>query len=68
MKKTNAKDYDNMSMVEKRISYLLGAKLREKDKIRGAMERQDSIRRRHPAPKGWNSVSEIRKWREARSR
>lgn len=67
MKKNSAKDYD-ISIAEKRMSYLLGAKLREKDRIRAAIEKQDSIRKRHPAPKGWDSVSEIRKWREARSR
>lgn len=67
MKKTNAINYDNMSMVERRISYLLGARLREKDKIRAAMKRQDSIRKRHPAPKGWDSASVIRKWRESQS-
>lgn len=59
-------DYDKLSIVEKRISYLLGARLREKDKIRIAIEKQDKIRESHPVPQGWDSVSVIRKWREAR--
>lgn len=64
MKKT-VRDYDEMSISERRIDYLVGARLREVDKIRMAMEKQDEIRERHPAPEGWNSVSVIRKWREA---
>jgi hypothetical protein len=59
-------DYDKLSIVEKRIGYLLGARLREKGKIRTAIDKQDRIRESHPVPKGWDSVSAIRKWREAR--
>jgi|CryGeyDrversion2_1046600.scaffolds.fasta_scaffold87364_1 hypothetical protein len=59
-------DYDKLSIVEKRISYLLGARLREKDIIRTAIEKQDRIRESHPVPQGWDSVSAIRKWREVR--
>ena len=59
-------EYDHMTLIEKRISYLSGARLRETDKKRSAMERQDAIRRGHQATAGWDSVSQIRKWREAR--
>ncbi len=59
-------NYDKVSLVEKRISYLIGARLRDKDKIKVAIETQDKIRENHPVPKGWDSVSTIRKWREAR--
>lgn len=59
-------DYDKLSIVEKRISFLLGARLRDKDKIKIAIEKQDKIRECHPVPRGWDSVSAIRKWREAR--
>ncbi len=59
-------EYDHMTLIERRISYLAGARLRETDKKRSAMERQDAIRRGHQATAGWDSVSEIRKWREAR--
>jgi hypothetical protein len=59
-------NYDKVSIVEKRISYLIGARLRDKDKIRIAIERQDKIRENHPVPQGWNSVSTIRRGRETR--
>lgn len=59
-------NYDKVSIVERRISYLLGAKLRNKDKMKMAMEKQDKIRENHPVVQGWDSVSTIRKWREAR--
>jgi hypothetical protein len=58
--------YDKVSIVEKRISYLIGARLRDKDKIKMAIGKQDKIRESHPVPRGWDSVSVIRKWREAR--
>jgi hypothetical protein len=59
-------DYEKMSILEKRISYLLGARLRDKNKIKVAIAKQDKIRESHPVPRGWDSVSAIRKWREAR--
>jgi hypothetical protein len=59
-------NYDKVSIIERRISYLLGAKLRDKNKIKMAMEKQDKIRESHPVVQGWDSVSAIRKWREAR--
>lgn len=65
MEKT-VEDYDKLSIVEKRISYLLGAKLREKERMKASIEKQNRIRQSHPVPQGWDSVSAIRKWREAR--
>jgi len=55
-----------MSLIERRISYLAGARLREMDRRKAAIEKQDAIRRGHPATAGWDSVSVIRKWREFR--
>ncbi|MCD6169634.1 MAG: hypothetical protein J7J76_03650 [Candidatus Latescibacteria bacterium] len=66
MRKTITKDYETTKVIERRISYLLGARLRERDGIRAAMEKQDRLRKFHPASKHWDSVSEIRKWRETR--
>jgi len=57
-------DYDEMNIIERRVSYLVGARLRQKDEIRLAVKKQDEIRRKHPAPEDWDSVSAIRKWRE----
>ncbi len=59
-------DQSKLSVVEKRIKYLLGARLRNRDRIRTAIEQQDKIRESHPVPQGWDSVSAIRKCREAR--
>jgi len=59
-------NYDHMHIIERRIMYLAGARLREMDRMIKAMERQDMIRRKHPAAAGWDSVSVIRRWREAR--
>jgi len=66
MMKKAGRDYDEVSVIERRIGYLVGARLREVDKTRMAIEKQDELRKAHPAPEGWNSVSAIRKWREAR--
>ena len=58
--------YDNIDLMEKRISYLLGARLRNKDRIKQAIQKQNDIKDRHKAAENWNSVSQIRKWRETR--
>ncbi|MCK4580759.1 MAG: hypothetical protein KAU10_05365 [Dehalococcoidia bacterium] len=60
------RSYDEMSVIERRIGYLVGARLRGVDKIKMAMEKQDEIRGKHPVLEGWDSVSAIRRWREAR--
>jgi len=65
MMKKAVKGYNEMSVIERRISYLVGARLREVDKTRMAIEKQDELRKAHPASEGWNSVSAIRKGREA---
>lgn len=65
MKKT-VRSHDEISVIKRRIGYLVGARLREVDKIKMAMEKQDKIREKHPALEGWDSVSVIRKWREIR--
>jgi len=58
--------YDNIELIEKRISYLLGAQLRNKDRIKQAIQKQDEIKTRHGTTEKWDTVSQIRKWREAR--
>ena len=59
-------DHGKVNVFEKRIRYLLGARLRNRDRIRTAIEQQDKIREGHPVPQGWDSVSAIRRGREAR--
>ncbi|MEM4283849.1 MAG: hypothetical protein QXS96_05095 [Candidatus Caldarchaeum sp.] len=60
------KEYDKLSLIEKRLWYLVGARLRDKDRISLALKKQDEIRKNHPAHSGWNSAAVIRSWREAR--
>ena len=59
-------NYDRLKIVEKRLSYLVGARLRNKDEISLAIRKQNEIREGHPAAKDWDSVSAIRRWRESR--
>lgn len=66
MRRTITKDYETTRVIERRISYLLGARLRERNRIKAAMEKQDRLRKLHPVARHWDSVSEIRKWRDAR--
>lgn len=66
MGNTLLEKYDNIDLMEKRISYLLGGRLRNKDRIKKAIQKQDDIKSRHKEPKNWNSVSQIRKWRETK--
>ena len=56
--------HGNTKVAELRISYLVGARLKDRDRIAKALRKQDEIRKRHPAPKGWNSTYEVRRWRE----
>jgi len=64
--KLNTDKFDTMNLIEKRIQYLLGARLRDKTRMLKAIKKQDQIRSTHKAIKEWNSVSVIRKWRENR--
>ena len=66
MRRTITKDYETTGVIERRISYLLGARLRERNRIKAAMEKQDRLRKLHPVTRHWDSVSEIRKWRDTR--
>ena len=66
MKTKITKDYETTRIIERRISYLVGARLRDKDRIKSAMKKQDNIRKLHPASKHWDSISEIRKLRDTR--
>jgi len=66
MENPTLEKYDNLGLIEKRISYLLGSKLRNKDRIKQAIEKKDKIKKRHRAIKDWDSVSQIRKWRQTK--
>ena len=66
MKTRTTKDYETTTVLERRISYLVGARLRDKDRIKEAIKKQDRIREQHPASEHWDSISEIRMWRDTR--
>lgn len=50
-------------MIEKRLGILVGARLRDRNRIENAISTQDRLRKKS---KGWNGAKEIRKWRESR--
>ena len=66
MERNLLEKYDNIALIERRIIYLLGARLRNKDKIKQAIQKQDEIRNKRTLTQTWDSVSQIRKWREMR--
>jgi len=47
----------------KRVEYLIGARVRDRKKILAASQAIDRLRRKVP---GWESVQEIRRWRDHR--
>ena len=52
---------DDLSLFQRRMEIMVGAELREEDRIDKAVKMQDSIRSK---VKSWNGSKEIRKWRE----
>lgn len=62
--KLSSSKFDNMEIIEKKIHYLFGARLRNKNRIQNALKTQDRIRENHSQNTKWNSVLEIRKWRD----
>ncbi|MDI6839920.1 MAG: hypothetical protein QMD71_03540 [bacterium] len=57
-------ELDNLNLMQKRASLLIGARMRDYKKIQKAARSIERLRRK--APKGWDSVEEIRKWRDKR--
>jgi hypothetical protein len=57
------KKMDTLALFQKRIEIMIGAKLKDKNRIQNAIEVQDELRKK---TKGWNGVAEIRKWRDRR--
>ena len=54
---------DDLDLFQRRIEIIVGAKLREEDRIADSIKIQDAIRSK---VKFWNGSREIRKWREKR--
>ena len=66
MKNTVSEKYHDLTVMENRVRYLLGSRLKNTDKINAAIEKQDELRNKHTSSSSWDSVSEIRKWRDNR--
>jgi hypothetical protein len=51
------------SIVEKKLDIIVGARLRDRERIEHAISTQDRLRKKS---KGWNGAKEVRKWRDSR--
>ena len=51
------------SIVEKKLEIIVGARLRDRERIEHAILTQDRLRNKS---KGWNGAKETRKWRDSR--
>ncbi len=54
---------DKITVIEKRLGIIVGARLRDRNRIENAISTQDRLRKKS---EGWNGAKEIRKWRESR--
>lgn len=64
MQKQKFKDeMDTLDIVENRLEIMVGAKVRDKDRMMHALEVQDRLRGKS---EGWKGADEIRKWRTQR--
>jgi hypothetical protein len=59
------KEFDELKIIQKRFELITLARLRDKTKIKKAMEIQDELREKTKGIK-WNSTEELRKWRDAK--
>ncbi len=64
MQKQKFKDeIDALDTIERRLEIMLGARVRDKDRMMHAIETQDKLRKKS---RGWKGTEEIRKWRNLR--
>ncbi|MDT7859189.1 MAG: hypothetical protein RQ930_04100 [Candidatus Aenigmarchaeota archaeon] len=59
------KEFDELKIIQKRFELITLARLRDKSKIKKAMEIQDELRKKTKGIK-WNSTEELRKWRDVK--
>jgi hypothetical protein len=52
-----------ITVVEKRLDILVGAKLRDKTRLERALLTQDRLRKKS---KAWDGAEELRRWRDSR--
>jgi len=55
---------NDINLFEKKIGIIVGARVRDKNKISNAVKMQDSIRLKI---KSWHGSEEIKKWRQKRT-
>ena len=53
---------DKINVMEKRWEVIIGARLRNRNRIENAISTQDRLRKKS---KGWSGAKEIRKWRDS---
>ncbi len=58
------KDMDDLDIVQKRFTIMFSTRLRERDRIQGALKVQDELRAKSSG--SWSGASEIRKCRDQR--
>ncbi|VVB97684.1 Uncharacterised protein [uncultured archaeon] len=64
MQKQKFKDeMDTLDIVENRLEIMVGARVRDKDRMMHALEVQDRLRGKSV---GWKGADEIRRWRNLR--
>ena len=62
-----SREFDTLKQMETKLRILIGSKVRNKSRIQKACERMDNLRRRLVRrTKGWDTTSEIRRWRDSR--
>ena len=59
----NSRGLEHLGVMAKRVEYLIGGRVRDRKRILAASQAIDRLRRKVP---GWNSVQEIRRWRDHR--
>ena len=59
----DSRGLEHLGVMAKRVEYLIGARVRDRKKILAASQAIDRLRRKVP---GWESVQEIRRWRDHR--
>lgn len=57
----NASGLEHLDVMTKRVEYLIGARIRDRKKMLTASQTIDRLRRK---VRGWDSVREIRRWRD----
>lgn len=57
----NSSGIEQLGVMAKRVEYLIGARIRDRKKMLTASQTIDRLRRK---VRGWDSVQEIRRWRD----